>query len=507
MRADFVPAQSLAEAASRVFSLSGQPPVATRGPKRALVALARSLVLDIDLEVTNAILGKQIADALLVEWPAEARTRTNQVTLVGMNILLATASEAFANHSIAHVQSVMPDSLIGWSGFRPAQSKFEAVNRISALTRSGAQVLGPGAKERKSVFVNLAHNLFPDIDTSVSKTDLGAALATRFGLPWTDAATSTGYTITLDGLNTVLAGAERYLDRLGLSSASTFATAEEEGAALVAALREGLPKHWDGRACVREMRREDYSCWRQSEWPGWYAEFKGFPVLNDAFPMPHTGGPQRQFGNTVFDYALGRVWDLKAHTETKEFQPSGNTAAGGSTVILNDAEAALRCIRTQGLGFLIISGRSIFDDDGSFDDWHREFTRDGRAASVRSNSGRRRARKRAFVPLHADAYWIPNIASFDAAVVAGQVSVRSQGRQPVRDGQEAGAARRDKIHLFKRKATSILVGSSAWPVGSVGNGGPGSDSPPAGPSRRRCEGGAGRDLTLLGRPATPAGPG
>ncbi|WP_264028985.1 hypothetical protein [Cellulosimicrobium sp. SH8] len=462
MRFEFIPARSLPEAGSRIFSLSGQPPATTRGPKRALVALARSLMLDVDLEATNAVLGKQIAVALGVEWPGEAGTRTNQITLLGMNHLLAAAADRFSNESVEHVEAVVPDALDGWAGFRPAQSKLEAVNRISALTRSGPQELGPGGKERKSVFTNLAEALFPQMDTSVSKTDLGRALASSFGLSWTDAATSTGYTITLDGLNTVLAGAERYLDRLGLSPSATFHSAEEEGTALVAALRAGLPSHWDGRACVQEMRREEFAGWRQSEWPGWYAEFKGFPVLNEAFPMPETGGPRRRFGNTVFDYALGRVWDLKAHTETKRFVPGDTNAPGGTVIILNDAEAALECIGSQGLGFLIISGRSIFDDDGAFDDWHRDFTKTGRQSALRSNTGRRRARKRAFEPLHADAYWIANKEAFDSGVVAGGLAVRSQGRQQARGDQHEGAARRDKLHLVKTKADQIRVGSSAW---------------------------------------------
>lgn len=463
MLVDFIPAQSLTEASSRIFSLSGQPPAKTRGPKRALVALARSLMLEVDLEATNAILGRQIATSLGVEWPEDAGSRTNQITLHGLNVLLAAASSAFERGSVVRIEAVLPTALQGWAGFRPAQSKIEAVNRISALTRSGPQDLGPGAKERKSVLVNLARALFQDVDTSLSKTDLGAALAGRFGLAWTDEATSTGYTITLEGLNILLAGAERYLDRLGLSPVTTFATAEEEGGALVSALRDGLPSYWDGRACVTEMRREEYAGWRQSEWPGWYAEFKSFPVLNTAFPMPEAGGPRRQFGNTVFDYALGRVWDLKAHTEIKRYLPSGATSRGGGSIILNDAAAALECIALQGLGFLIISGRSIFDEDGDFDAWQRDLTREGKpSAVIRSNSGRQRARKRAFEPLHVDAYWIPNVEGFDSAVAAGRVAVKPQGRQQARASQEAGAARADKIHLNKVKGAGLRVASASW---------------------------------------------
>src|SRR5690606_21094214 len=104
-------------------------------------------------------------------------TRTGQITLQGMNWLLAGASDAFVSGSVRRIEEGKPAQLADWGGFRPARSKLEAVNRISALTRSGPQDLGPGGKERKSVFVNLAQALFPQIDTSVSKIHLGAALA------------------------------------------------------------------------------------------------------------------------------------------------------------------------------------------------------------------------------------------------------------------------------------------------------------------------------------------
>ena len=110
-----------------------------------------------------------------------------------------------------------------------------------------------------------------------------------------------------------------------------------------------------------------------------------------------------------------------------------------------------------------MSGTSLFDDDGAFDDWHRDFTREGKgASSTRPNSGSRRLRKRAFDPLRVDAYWIPNVAGFDAAVTAGQIIVRPPGRQPVRGDKEQGDPRRPKVNLVKRKAEPLRVGSAIW---------------------------------------------
>ena len=59
------------------------------------------------------------------------------------------------------------------SEFIPAKNKLEAVARISFLTNSGPEDLGPGSKERKSVLTNLANGLKIQIDESDSKPDIG----------------------------------------------------------------------------------------------------------------------------------------------------------------------------------------------------------------------------------------------------------------------------------------------------------------------------------------------
>lgn len=457
-RAHFIPAESELEAASRIFSLTGQAHDQSRGPKRALVALARSLQLDVDLAATNAVLGRQIAAELDIDLLESFGTRTGQITLDGLNSLLNGAADALRAGSLTRVAD-RPDPLATWSDFRPARSKIEAVNRISALTQSGPEELGPGGKERKSVLENLARALFPEIDVRLSKTDLGAALAAALDVPWTDACSSTGYTISLDGLNTILAGAERLLGLLGAAASTTFQTSEEEGAALVATLLERLPAHWDGRKCVNEMRDAGYSQWRQMEWPGFYNEFIGIPALNDTFAMSETTGPTRRFGQTQFDYALGRVWDLKTHTERRRFTPSGAVDLGDDTIILNDAEASKECIERQGLGFLIVGGDSIYDDEGAFDHWHRDFTREQRSSTGRSNSRRNRRRKMAFTPRRCEAFWVANTLALNAALAAGQLVIRSQGRQQPSGDAEEGAARGDKLHIDTRRARGLLVGT------------------------------------------------
>ena len=99
--------------------------------------------------------------------------------------------------------------------FASAQSKLEAVTRISALTRSGPESLGPGSKERKSTLVNLARGLHLLVDQNLTKPEYCATLARQLDVEWTTACWSSGHTITLMGLNRLLEGAEAYARRLG----------------------------------------------------------------------------------------------------------------------------------------------------------------------------------------------------------------------------------------------------------------------------------------------------
>ena len=93
-------------------------------------------------------------------------------------------------------------------------------------------------------------------------------------------------TISLIGLNTLLAGAELRLDRLGVARAMLLGTPEEEAQALVAALvdawratREdsgGRRVLWDGRRCIHWMLDQGVGNGpNQNEWQGFYWEARG----------------------------------------------------------------------------------------------------------------------------------------------------------------------------------------------------------------------------------------
>jgi len=96
--------------------------------------------------------------------------------------------------------------------FNEAPDKLTAVNRISRLTNSGPQELGPGSKERKSLFVNLARALDLETGSSISKQQLARNIATKFGVEWTPDCESEGMTITLRGLNLLLEAGTKWFE-------------------------------------------------------------------------------------------------------------------------------------------------------------------------------------------------------------------------------------------------------------------------------------------------------
>jgi hypothetical protein len=459
----FVPAESPAEAITRIFSLTGRAPDRTRGEKRALIALRDALSLDVDVVELGSTMAAKIADALGVDWNEQRHVLRSTVTLEGLNALLLGATLAYQRGALAQLRDDQPAALDGpeWDMFRPAQRKIEAVTRIAALTGAPPETLGPGGKERKSVFLNLARALFPDLHTDgLTKTTLGEALATRLHVPWTASCYSTQQTIQLEGLNTILAGAERHLGRLGSSAADALGTPEAEGSALVAALQSGFDgTTWWGRTAVEWMRTNDIRGFNDNEWQGFYFEGRARRILG-AFPPP-TAPCRVKYGTTVFDYSLNHVWDLKTHVEEQLHPISHRVRRAGGALILNDEQAIRDCVQEQGLGFLVMSGTGVMDEDGAFVSWHREFK--GRA-SARSNSGTSRLRKAAFEPLRIDGYWLASTAALQAAITGGQLLLKPQGRQAPRHLGQPGAPRPNKFQMRPQSArrSSLLVSTGSW---------------------------------------------
>ena len=260
-----------------------------------------------------------------------------------------------------------------------ARTKFEAVNKISMLTDSGPETLGPGSKERKSVLINLHKGLGLGDATDHSKIELGGKIAARLGVDWDRRCYSTGETITLEGLNRLLAAATAELES---TRVRTRLSARDEATMYAAVIMQqilgqssnGFSKFdivWNGRLAVEEMLDADYPHARQTEWPGWYFEYKALTSLISTFG----GGPHKVEG-TEFDYRNIRTWDLKSHSETSPVAP------------LNDKHAIRGAAEEDGIGFIILGGIPKFSDEDEFYLWHNEVVR-GNPPKPRKPSSRR----------------------------------------------------------------------------------------------------------------------
>lgn len=458
----FVPATSMEEGVARIFGLTGRSG-RTRGEKRALVALRDSLDLDVDIVRTNAVLGEYLAEELSIEWDSPRFTHKNTLTLDGLNALLYGAVLAFRQGRLQPSRPPVPPLLadLQWANFRPAASKLEAVTRIADLTGAPAETLGPGSKEHRSVFENLADRALPGVHLDRgSKTRLARSLSHHFGVGWTDTCISTGETVSLEGLNAVLAGAERHLGMLGQAGAIAQIDPHREAGLIAGALREawtGDP--WDGRTTVEWLRANGARGANDNEWQGFYFEYRARQVLAESI-SPSTATPRVKFGHTTFDYARDFVWDLKAHTAAKVLPRSDRRTREGAWCILNAEDAVRECVAQQGLGFVVLSGASIMDEDGAFVSWHRQFKAEAGGESAPSNGGKSRMRKAAFAPMSVDLFWIQDTKRLDQAVASGVLRVQSQGRQAPRALGESGDQRGNKFHINVASARSLLLADS-----------------------------------------------
>lgn len=291
---------------------------------------------------------------------------------------LATIVDETHRNDAKLTKRVRPAALTEWSHQdQHAKTKFEAVNKISMLTGSGPETLGPGSKERKSVLINLHRGLGLGDATGHSKIELGGKIAARLGVAWDKSCYSTGETITLDGLNRLLAAATAVIEdtrvRTGLSASDEATMYSAVILQQILAQRSpGKPKFdfvWDGRIAVEEMVAANFSHARQTEWPGWYFEFKTLTSLINAF-----GGGPHKVGGTEFDYRNIRTWDLKSHSETNPIAP------------LNDKHAIRTAASHDGIGFIILGGKPRYSEEDEFYRWHNEVIRGNPPETRRPNS-------------------------------------------------------------------------------------------------------------------------
>jgi hypothetical protein len=319
--------------------------------------------------------------------------------------------------------------------FVPARNKLEAVARISSLTNSGPETLGPGSKERKSVLTNLAKGLNLEVDESDSKHELAAKIAQKLGKVWTPDCESIGQTITLKGLNLLLEATTLRLSRTikNQQSKSIF----EETMQISEIVYRHTPRKMDGVTAIREMKEAEFSKWALTEWQGQFFEFKVRPHLINAL-----GGGPVKVGRTEFDYELSYVWDMKVHSSQRQ---NGKRSTSGCQ--LNDGYSMEKAVKETGLGLIVLSGIPLYDWE--FTKWFKDFR-------STSKNPPRRPLKKEFKPERIDYYFIPNSERFKEALAKKQLQIFKQGRQ------QSGHSRNYKYSLDLQKAgkSDLLVHST-----------------------------------------------
>ena len=295
--------------------------------------------------------------------------------------------------------------------FVPARNKLEAVARISNLTQSGPETLGPGSKEHKSVVLNLARGMGLAASENETKQGLATRIVETSGRKWTSECESIGQTITLVGLNLILQTGFEYFEKLSSGRSAIELTLNEELQKISEVVMEKTPRHMDGFKAITEMKEAEFSQWRATEWQGFYFEFKVRPEL-----ITRLGGGPRKIGSTSFDYALNRTWDMKVHsTSTRHGKRSNLNCA------LNDAESMQLAARQGGFGLMVLSGEPTYDWE--FTRWHKKF---------RSNSKEepKKALKKSFDSERIDFFFIPTLSRLEEALRSGELALFKQGRQP-----------------------------------------------------------------------------
>jgi len=137
-----------------------------------------------------------------------------------------------------------------------------------------------------------------------------------------------------------------------------------EGAFLITSIQIGktlniIPKIWDGRKSILEMKDASYPHWKQMEWIGFYFQFLCEKYLSNIMKIP---GPR--YGRVEFDAFKNIPWDFKAHAV--------NTSS--HEIIVNDSEATANGIKDYvEVGLILALGKVLYnDEDRTFQKWHEK---------------------------------------------------------------------------------------------------------------------------------------
>lgn len=126
---------------------------------------------------------------------------------------------------------------------------------------------------------------------------------------------------------------------------------------------QNMPKVWDGRESILEMKDAGFEYWRQVEWIEFYFKFLCQKHFDNII---HTSGVK--YGVTEFDAFREISWDFKVDS----------VDSSTYSVTANDAEAIADTLNGYGsYGVILAIGDMEFDDkETSFKKWHDELRED-----------------------------------------------------------------------------------------------------------------------------------
>jgi hypothetical protein len=198
---------------------------------------------------------------------------------------------------------------------------------------------------------------------------------------------------------------------------------QRDGARVRSHLQEASGDKWLLKQAVAEMKANDWPHWRQSEWPGFYFEYREAALGRKEFKR----GPR--YGNVTFDLQSDLVWDLKVHVGDSGMVP------------LNDQEAVRACIKAHGfLGWMILTGDASYASDAERE-WHTRF-KGGLSAYSLSNRAAGKPKRRikgSFIPKKLIGFGIAGLGALDRALSEGWLVGFQEGMR-----NSNGTARRAK---------------------------------------------------------------
>ena len=120
-----------------------------------------------------------------------------------------------------------------------------------------------------------------------------------------------------------------------------------------------MPKSWDGKNSILDMKNNGGKNWRQTEWIGWYFEFLCERYLKEIMEFQKI-----KYGNTYFDGFLNVPFDFKTHVSNSKTKD----------VVINDKEAVLNALRDYGYIIVVMAiGKAEYNDlDRTFQNWHEQ---------------------------------------------------------------------------------------------------------------------------------------